>query len=61
MFTHDAADVVTRNTPTVVVGGATFYDHFANFPIASAVQWLAGAWILLQAGFYLYDRFKNKE
>ncbi|QIN95113.1 hypothetical protein A2_00410 [Pseudomonas phage BIM BV-45] len=60
MFSTDTADVVVRNTPTVVVGGATFYDHFASFPIATAVQWLAGAWILLQAGFYLYDRFKRK-
>lgn len=60
MFTHDAADVVIRNTPTAVVGGATFYDAFASFPISSVVQWMAGVWILIQAGFYLYDRFKRK-
>ncbi|AEX65882.1 hypothetical protein BF7_00220 [Pseudomonas phage Bf7] len=60
MLSTDAADVVIRNTPTAVVGGATFYDSFVSFPITPVVQWMAGIWILIQAGFYLYDRYKRK-
>jgi len=60
MMDSTTADVVIRNTPTIAVAGATFNDWFVTFPIAPAVQWLAGAWILVQAGFYLYDRYRKR-
>lgn len=50
------ADVVVRNTPTAAVAGASI---FSSFPIAEAAQWAALVWITIQAGFYLYDRYRK--
>lgn len=53
-------DVVIRNTPAAVAG-ASFYDWFVALPITPIVQLITGVWIAIQAGFYVYDRFKGKK
>lgn len=59
MDTQTAAEVVVRNAPPLVVAGASFSDWFLNFPIAVVAQWGALIWIVIQAGFYLYDRYRK--
>jgi hypothetical protein len=59
--TTEAVDVVVRNAPPVAVAGASFSDWFAHLPMSNIVQVAALIWILIQAGFFIYDRVrKNK-
>lgn len=57
----EVADVVMRNAPPVTVAGASFTDWFAALPMSNIVQAVTLLWILIQAGFYLYDRIKGKK
>lgn len=55
-MTPTTVDVVTRNAPPVTVVGA---EWFMNFPVDSAVKWATLAWIIIQAGFYLYEKYRS--
>lgn len=58
----DTADVVVRNAPPVAVAGASFTDWFSGLPLSNLVQAATLLWIVIQAGFYIYDRIrKNKD
>lgn len=62
MSLAETADVVVRNAPPVAVAGASFTDWFAGLPMSNIVQAATLLWIVIQAGFYLYDRLrKNKD
>lgn len=52
-------EAIVRNVPPLTVAGASYTSWFSTFPIAEAVQWATLLWILVQAGFYLYDRIKK--
>lgn len=49
-------DVAVRNAPPLTVVGA---DWFMNFPIDTAVKWATLVWIIIQAGFYVYEKVKK--
>jgi hypothetical protein len=55
MIEAQHADVVVRNAPPIGVVGA---DWFMNFPVDTAVKWATLVWILIQAGFYIYEKVK---
>jgi len=59
--TTGTAVAATKYGPPVVVAGASFVDAFNAIPISSILQWASLVWLLVQAGFYLYDRFKKKD
>lgn len=52
-------EVVVRNAPPVAVVGASFSDWFTNFPISTVLQWASLFWIVIQATFYLYGKYKE--
>ena len=52
-MTPTALDVAARNAPPVTVVGM---EWFYNFPVDTALKWATLAWVLIQAGFYLYDK-----
>lgn len=60
LVSTQVADVVVRNAPPVAVAGASFTDWFAALPMSNIVQAATLAWIVMQSGFYLYDRFRRK-
>ncbi|MNO88119.1 hypothetical protein D3C76_795560 [compost metagenome] len=59
MSLTDTADVVVRNAPPVAVAGASVTDWFAGLPMSNIVQVATLVWILIQAGFYIYDRVRK--
>ncbi len=59
MSLAETADVVVRNAPPVAVAGASFTDWFAGLPMSNIVQAATLLWIVIQAGFYLYDRVRK--
>lgn len=59
MQATEIVDVAVRNAPPVAVAGASATDWFASIPISSMVQVATLVWIVIQAGFYLYDRIKR--
>ena len=61
MSLAETADVVVRNAPPVAVAGASFTDWFAGLPMSNIVQAATLLWIVTQAGFYLYDRIRNRK
>lgn len=61
MSLAETADVVVRNAPPVAVAGASFTDWFAGLPMSNIVQAATLLWIVIQAGFYLYDRLRNNK
>lgn len=61
MSLAETADVVARNAPPVAVAGASFTDWFAGLPMSNIVQAATLLWIFIQAGFYLYDRIRNRK
>lgn len=52
-MTPTALDVAARNAPPVTVVGM---EWFYNFPVDTALKWATLVWVLIQAGFYLYDK-----
>lgn len=61
MSLAETADVVVRNAPPVAVAGASLTDWFAGLPMSNIVQVATLLWIVIQAGFYLYDRIRNRK
>jgi hypothetical protein len=59
MDTTTVPDAIMRNAPPLTVAGASYTHWFSTFPVAEAVQWATLLWILVQAGFYLYDRLNK--
>jgi hypothetical protein len=59
MDTSTVPDAILRNAPPLTVAGASYTHWFSTFPVAEALQWASLLWVLVQAGFYLYDRFKK--
>jgi hypothetical protein len=59
MDTSTVPDAIIRNAPPLTVAGASYTHWFSSFPVAEAVQWATLLWIVVQAGFYFYDRIKK--
>lgn len=61
MTTTDAVAVVIKNAPPATVAGVSFMDWFQALPASTILQWVTIAWVLLQAGGYIYDRVKARK
>lgn len=59
MDTTTTTEVVLKNAPPMAVVGASFSDWFANFPVSTVLQWASLFWIIIQASFYLYDKYRK--
>ncbi|WYW04304.1 holin [Pseudomonas phage vB_PpuP-Kurepalu-1] len=59
MQATEIVDVAVRNAPPVAVAGASATDWFMSIPMSNLVQAATLVWIVIQAGFYLYDRIKK--
>ena len=61
MATTDAVAVVIKNAPPATVASVSFMDWFQALPASTILQWVTIAWVLLQAGGYVYDRVKARK
>ncbi|WYW02959.1 holin [Pseudomonas phage vB_PpuP-Villemi] len=52
-------DVVVRNAPPITVAGASYTSWFSHFPISDVVQWATLIWVVVQLGFYLYEKYRK--
>lgn len=57
--TATTVETIVRNAPPATVAAASFTDWFAQFPISTVLQWASLIWILIQAVFYLYDKYRK--
>lgn len=53
---HEPIQQVVAGTPPVAVAGLTFLGT----PIADWVQLLALVWLVLQIGFFVHGKWKNR-
>ena len=53
---QETIPVALKTLPPITVSGMILW----GFPLSDWVVLATGFWILLQIGFFLYDRFKKK-